>query len=355
MPTSATDRAAVAPVRLVFVEGGGAPRRWLLVDGDRVVDRGETLSSLPPAAATVLAVPGDEVAVHWLDLAEGLAPAQAAAAARLMLADATVEPLSAMHVAVGRAERGRTPAALVPEARMAEWMAAAAEAGLDPQAVVPAPLLLPAPESGFVRRPLNGLSDYRGPAAAFTLEPELAEAVVAGAPVETIDERTFESRLGPLVASPALDLRQGPFARRRQWQIDRRRTRRIAAFAVALALLSLAVQVATILSYTFAADRAQQEAEALAAGASGRGADSGPGFGAAASLVFEAVRGTPNAELARLEYRRDGTLIATVTTDSPATLAALQSRLEASGLAAIPGRRGTSGARTATELTVRPG
>ena len=40
-----------------------------------------------------LAVPGTEVAIHWLDLAGDLTPAQAAAAARLMLADASAEPL----------------------------------------------------------------------------------------------------------------------------------------------------------------------------------------------------------------------------------------------------------------------
>ena len=52
----------------------------------------------------MLAVPGERVAIHWLELAEGLAPAQAAAAARLMLADASAEPLADMHVAVGRPE-----------------------------------------------------------------------------------------------------------------------------------------------------------------------------------------------------------------------------------------------------------
>ena len=355
MPTSAADRAAGALTRLVFVDRSAAPGRWLLLDGDEVVGRGDASAPLPPAAATVLAVPGDEVTVHWLELAEGLAPAQAAAAARLMLADASAEPLSVLHVAVGRPEHGLTPAALVPSARMAEWMAGAAEAGLEPDAVVPAPLLLTAPDSGYARRELGTVSDYRGRAAAFTLEPELAEAVVGGAPVETVDAAAFESRLGPLVAAPALNLRQGPFARRRQWQLERTRVRRIAGFAIALALLTLVVQVATILAYTFAADRAQAEADALAAGTPARGEDSGPGFGAAAALLFGAVRATPNAELARLEYRADGTLVATVTTDSPATLAALQSRLEASGLTVTPGQRSNTGGRAATDLTLRTG
>ena len=90
------------------------------------------------------AVPGDEVAIHWLDLAEGLAPAQAAAAARLMLADASAAPLADMHVAVGRRENGLTPVALVPNARMAAWLAAWV-AG-DPDIV--AALALPAAPAG---------------------------------------------------------------------------------------------------------------------------------------------------------------------------------------------------------------
>lgn len=355
MPTSPTESAAAGPIRIVFVDEAGRLALWLLLDGDQVVERGDAAAGLPGAAGTLLAVPGDQVAIHWLELDGGLAPAQAAAAARLILAPASAEPLSEMHVAVGRGEGGRIPAALVPHRRMAGWMAAAAEAGLDPDSVVPAPLLLSPPESGFVRRDRGEVADYRGRAAAFSLEPALAEALVAGAPVETIDQAAFESRLGPLAAAPALDLRQGPFARRRQWRVERARIRRIALFAIALALLSLAVQVATIFSYTFAADRAQTEADSLSAGSNRSALDAGPGFGAAASVLFEAVRATPNAEVARIDYRPDGTLVATVTTDNPATLAALQERIAASGLSVVPGERSNVGGRTATELRIRAG
>src|SRR5688572_1502025 len=195
MPTSATDPG----IRLVFVDETGAPGRWLLLDGDTVAGRGNGAAPIPPAARTVLAVPGEHVAIHWLDLGEGLAPAQAAAAARLRLADASAEPLAEMHVAVGRAERGLAPAALVPAGRMEQWLAAAAAAGLDADAVVPAPLLLVAPEAGFYRRDHGALADYRGPNAAFAIEPELAEAVVGDSPTQSIGEAAFESRLGPLV------------------------------------------------------------------------------------------------------------------------------------------------------------
>ena len=113
------------------------------------------------------------------------------------------------------------------------------------------------------------------------------------------------------------------------------------------------MQVATILSYTFAADRLQAEADALAA-ARRAAADTRPGFGAAASVLFEAVRATPNVEIARIEYRPDGSLGATVMLDNPATFTALESRIEASGLSVRPGERRSDGGRPTADLIVGP-
>ncbi len=337
------DPAGAGETLLVFIGESGAAERWLLIDADMVTMRGD---GAPPVGAgrTILAVPGTQVAIHWLALAGDLAPAQAAAAARLMLAAESAEPLADMHVAVGTAEGGMTPAALVPNLRMAEWLAG----DIDPDAVIPLPLLLARPETGFVRRG----PDHRGPEAAFALEPDLAEALIAGAPVEEVDEARFEEKLAPLLAAPPLNLRQGAFARRRQWRIDRPRLRRITLFAIALALLSLVVQVATILSYTFAADRLEQQVSARSATAAGP--REGPGFAALAAILFDAVRSTPNAELSRLEYRPDASLAATVMADSPATLAALRTRLEASGLAIEAGAVRGAGGRQAVDLMLRP-
>ncbi len=353
MKTSATDPPAAAPLLIVFADETGRLGCWLLLDRDESAS-GEVAAGLPAGQArTVLVVPGEQVTLHWLELAEGLTGPQAAAAARLMLADASADPLADMHVAVGRAERGRTPVALAPAASMSAWLAAAASVALDPDLVTPSPMLLAPPDAGFVRRQVTTVWDYRGPAAAFAIEPELAGPLVGEASVDTIDEARFAAGLPALLAAPALDLRQGPFARRRQWRMEGRRLRRVAALAVALAGLSLAVQVATILSFTFAADRLEAEAAALA-GAPGAGADARPGFGAAAAILFEAVRATPNVELSRIDYRADGSLDATVMLDSPATFAALQARIEAGGLSVEPGERRSAGGRPTADLTVRP-
>jgi general secretion pathway protein L len=355
MPTSATEPAGGD--LLLFAERGTPAMLggWrLFVDGE-IWSRGEAGSEIPAARRVVLAVPGEEVSLHWLDLAEDLAPAQAAAAARLMLADASAEPLSAMHVAVGRAERGRTAAALVSAARIEDWLAAASLAGIDVDAIVPEPLLLAAPEAGFLRRDQGELADFRGQAAAFTLEPEFAEPLVGDAAVAKVDEGAFEAALAPQLAAPMVNLRQGPYARRRQLRVERRRLRRIALFAIVLAVLSLAVQIATILAYTYGADRLEAQAEALAPPAGPADPDLRPPFGAVAAALFAAVQATPQAEIFGLDYRADGTLVATVTADNPATLTALQERLAASGLSVTPGESRTAGGRMSSQLTLTAG
>lgn len=354
MPTSATEAASPEGSRLlVFVDEAGALNRWLLVGDGGVAARGDASSGLPDlpvGTPAILAVSGAAVSIHWLELAGDLTQAQAAAAARLMLADAVAAPLADMHVAVGRREQGLTPAAITPSALVAHWLSL----GLDPEAVIPEPLLLPPPESGFVRRDHGGLSDYRGPAAAFTIEPELAEALTGDAPVITIGEPAFEAGLPAVLAAPVLDLRQGAFARRRQWTVERTNLRRVALLALLLVALTLVVQIATLLSYAFAADEAEREAASLGAGRAGTSRPAGPGFGPVSAVLFDAIRSTPNVELTRLEYRGDGSLTATVLLDNPATLPALDARVEAGGLASEAGEIRSAGGRPTADLTVRP-
>ena len=299
-----------------------------------------------PGLRTALAVPGTEVAIHWLELAGDLTQAQAAAAARLLLADASAEPLADLHVAVGSAENGLIPVALVPLARMAEWVAS------DPDMIVPEPLLLLAPAEGLARRDRGGVADYRGLAAAFSVEPELAGLIVGDAPVSEVG-RGAVSRRGSRRCWPRRrsTLRQGAFARRRTWKLESGRLRRIGLYAAAFALLSLVVQLATIMRYSFAADRLEAEAAALG----GPGApEARPAFAALAAILFETVRATPNAELGRIDYRADGSLAATLLVDSPATLAAFRQRAEASGLRVEGGALTNAGGRPSAELVLRP-
>lgn len=334
---------------LVFLGEGGVPGSWRLIDGGAIVARGGGALLPDDAARAVLAVPGADVAIHWIELAQDLTQVQAAAAARLMLADMSAEPLSEMHVAVGRSEAGATPAALVPMRTMEVWLAAAEAVGIDADAIVPAPLLIAPPETGFVR---HGF-DHRAMLSAFALEPELAGAILGDAPVAELSDTDYEAGLPALAADPVLDLRQSAFARRRQWKLESGLGRRLAMLAAILILLTLAVPVAALILTNRSASRLEAEAAALARRPAG-GADSAPGFALVAPTLFDAVRATPNAELGRIDYRADGSLAATVLVDGPATLETLAARIEAAGFTVERGAVQSRNGRPAADLTVRP-
>ena len=325
MPTLPTDPEAGGDTLLRFADGGA-----------------ERLVPTPGPARIALAVPGTDVAIHWLDLAGDLTPAQAAAAARLMLADASAEPLGEMHVAAGRVENGLTAVALAPAALMQAWLAD----GLDPDLILPETLLLLPPAEGLKRRGL----DHRGLGLAFSVEPELAGLVAGDAAIEEVDDAAFEAGLSAALAEPLVNLRQGAFAKRRQWNVDRGSARRLILLVAALLAVSLILQIATIMRYSFDADRMEQETVAIGPGT---GSNS-PNFDLLAPILFEAVRSTPNLQLTRLEYRPDGSLGATVQVDSAATLAAFRARAEASGAVTEGGNLQSAGGQQSAEIVLRP-
>src|SRR3546814_15638162 len=64
---------------------------------------------------------------------------------------------------------------------------------------------------------------------------------------------------------PPVNLRQGAFAKRRQWKVEWPLVRRMAWLVAGILLLTLAIQVASIFRYTFAADALEAETAAVAA------------------------------------------------------------------------------------------
>ncbi|HEX8584182.1 MAG TPA: type II secretion system protein GspL [Allosphingosinicella sp.] len=358
---------------LFLAPKAGGVGGWLLLGEGAVAARGPGLEDLPPGVRlTAAVVPGEEVGLHWLDLPAGLAPAQAQAAARLLAAEISSQPLSEMHVAAGRdgAVGELRPVALVPVTAMERWLDTVRAAGIEPELVIPDTALLPAPETGFVRFDRGEIALWRAGEAAFALEPELAELVVGDAPVTEIDVLAFEAGLSAALERPLVNLRQGPFARRREWRMQGARWRRLLVLAAALALVTLFLQIAQIVVYTRAADRVQEETRRIAATALSRspgtaGASDlnrrlaelrggGVGFGAIAGAVFEAVKAVPNVELSSLTFGVDGALRISVRGDAPASLDGFAQRIEAGGFAVdrMPPR--SAEGRQAQDIIVRP-
>jgi general secretion pathway protein L len=315
---------------------------WVIADND-VAARGGPGDPLPdPPPERVIAVaPAAAVAIHSAELGT-LAPAQARAAARLLVAEASLAPIDSQHVAVGPPDGAERPVAIVAAARLAGWLDVLARHGLDPEAVLPAPLVLPRPEAGFVRAAIGAETVVRGTATGFAEDPDVAPLVLGDAPVAAVDG---EAALLAALAAPPLDLRQGPFARRNRFRIDWAHVRRLGWTGVAVATVTLLIGLVEIARLDAAADRATADAAAIAAAAAPGASPAmlearlaalrggGLGFTATAGALVAAVQATPNVELAALDFSSDGLLRATILAPGAADAEALRARLRAAGLA----------------------
>ncbi|MFL6843478.1 MAG: type II secretion system protein GspL [Allosphingosinicella sp.] len=356
---------------LVFLGRDGGLEGWLRLADGRVAARGADAGEAPRGDALVAIVPGEQVALHWLALPAGLSEAQATGAARLAAAELSAQPVAELHVAVGPDRDGERCVALAPAEAMQAWLATLAGSGLDPDRMLPETLLLPAPAEGLASSNAGSVFLYRGRSEAFAAEPELAGLLLAGREAVDLTPEDFEAGLATALAEAPVDLRQGPFGRRREWRVAPARLRRLALLTAMLLLASLAVQVAAIARYIFAADAAEAETRRIAqtalprsgavanpgAALQGRIAElrgGGAGFGATAGTVFAAVRDTANVELSALSFSPDGSLRTTVSADAPAAIDLLRQRIEDKGFAVEAGAPRAGGGRRIADLTVRP-
>jgi general secretion pathway protein L len=126
-------------------------------------------------------------------------------------------------------------------------------------------MLLMPPGEGLVcyRGPGDeaGAPDYRGRARASRSRDELAALVVGDADVTEIGDDVREAGFGPALADPAVNLRQGLFARKREVVIDAARVRWLVTLGLILLIVSLLIQIATIIRTTWAADHYEAEAK----------------------------------------------------------------------------------------------
>jgi hypothetical protein len=104
----------------------------------------------------------------------------------------------------GRRENGLTAIAVTPAARVAAWLATARERAVEPEVILPAPMLLMPPGEGLVcyrgAEEEAGAPDYRGTARAFSIEDDLAELVLRDAHVARL--ATMSARQVSVLCSP---------------------------------------------------------------------------------------------------------------------------------------------------------
>lgn len=346
------------------------PWRWWRVERDAVVAEGEGLPASDPEALVVAVAPADAVTLHWADL-PARSPAQAVAAARIVVADAVATPASELHVAIGPEREGERAIAVVAPGRMAAWLARLAADGIDPAAVVPAPLLLPEPEEGYVRADVAGQPVVRGRTSGWADEARLTELVTAGSAPETLPRDTVRAAAAAALAAIPLDLRQGPFARRKRRAIDWPLVRRLAMLVGLILLTTLAIDVVRIARYSFGADTLEARAETVARQGLPRGTGEGDsarmladrlarlrgpgeGFSATAAAVFQIVQASPGSEVTALQFDPNGSMRVTLSTAGEAEANAIKAKLERAGFAVTASVFQSSGGRLTGEMTVAP-
>jgi len=354
---------------LLFLPAGETGFRWMRVADARVVGEGE---GIPEATDDdmIAVAPADAVTLHWAEL-PSRSPAQATAAARLLAAEASASPLAELHVAVGDEGASDRPIGVVGVATMRDWLRMLAEAGVDPVAMIPAPMLLPRPEEGYARADLAGSGVVRGTSSGFADEARLTELITGGTAPTTIDRDTLEAAIVAGVAAPTLDLRQGPFARRRQFALDWALIRRLALLSLTILAVTLAISLVRIAKYSFGADALEAEADTVAVAGlprgetvvdAGRQLDErlsrvrGPGLGftTTTAAVFAAVRATPGTEVTGLDFQANGDLRLSVAVEREALATDLKRALEAAGFTVRAGVFQAAAGRVTGELTVSP-
>lgn len=353
---------------VVFADG-----HWLrIVAGDILARADDVAAALPQVEGerTVAIVPAADAIIRTIDLPE-LADLQAQGASRLALADVSVLPPEALQVAVGAADaEGKRLAVGVPASRLVALLAAWGEAGLDPDHLIAAPLLLARPETGFARGDLGSEIVVRGTETAFADDAVLTPLIAGDSAVETLDLAALEAGLVAAVEFPEADLRHGPFAKRRRWPVDVARLRRYAVMLLTIGALILTAQLVTIVRLNARASAIEAEtlvqatailppgttvsdavlqSEARLAAMQGAGA----GFDALAAAIGAAVNATPNVELGSMTFDGDGGLRATVRAANAADLSAVESKLASSGLRVVPGPIVASQGRPYRDITVR--
>jgi general secretion pathway protein L len=311
------------------------------------------------------------VTLHWAEL-PSRSLAQATAAARLLAADASAAPAGELHVAVGAdGDGGERPIGVVGTAAMQRWLDLLAALGVDPVAMIPAPMLLPRPEEGYVRADVGGHGVVRGRTSGFADEARLTELVTAGSPPVTLDRGALDAALAAAAISPALDLRQGMFARRRRFAIDWRLVRRLVVLGTAIIGVTLAIGLVRLAKYSFAADALEARADALAATglprgetitdadrqlAERRGRVIGPGLGfsTTTAAVFAAVRGVAGTEMTGLDFTDNGAMRLSVSVEREALATDLKRALERAGFRVQASVFQSAAGRVTGELTVTP-
>ncbi|MET0248792.1 MAG: type II secretion system protein GspL [Sphingobium sp.] len=347
------------------IVGRGVGANWLAASG---------LAALPDKTTIMLLPPPAQVALHWA-VHPDMPVRQARAAARVAVLAAALAPADQLFAVTDRNEDPARPhiVALAARADMQHWLLWAQHHGLDPDIIVPPPLLLPEPEDGpessFVRGEIGGTAILRGRDIAFVNETGLA-LLRGEAPVRDIAPDAIETAMLAALARPPLDMRQGDFAKRVRRPVDVQILRRIALWCGLILLASLSIALIGIgkawwaardldeQSVVIARQVLPQATDAVAAEAeldarlAARGAG-GRGFTAPAAALLASIQDVPGVSLTSLSRDPDGTVRAALTGARVEDVNGVLVALQAAGFTVSVTSSQDPGGRTLADIMVR--
>lgn len=330
--------------------GGGIQHWWAVADG-KVTERGSDggwAALLGEGADAIALVPAADAPVRWLEL-PGLTPPQAAAAARLQLADAALGDAMDQHVAAGSvSDDGVVPVAAVARSAMDGWLAQLALAEVQPRALVPVTAIVPAPAEGqATRAAIGGETLLRTAALCAEADAVIDPMRLSGLRLETADDAAVAGWLAGLAGHVPLDLLTGAYALRRKSALSPEMRKWLVRLTAALAVLTLAVPLvqAVQLARSTSAANARSVAAAAAVGAKGDDAAAaeaaldamlarrggGPlALSAPLGGLYQSLQDYPAVAVRSLAHGSDGTLSVTLAAprieDVNGALKALQAR-----------------------------
>ena len=363
---------------LYLPETDDAQPRWTRVVDDVAIQSGTGanwlmacgISALPDDNRVMLVPPGGQVTLHWISHPD-LPARQGRAAARLTAMASGVVMADQLVAATDENDDPARPhmVAVAGRADMQHWLLWAQHHGLDPDMIVPAPLLLPEPEDGFARGIVGDALVWRGVDMAMPDDMAMAE-LIGDARVVEVAPATVEGLAIAALKQPPVNLRQGDYAKRVRRQMDGQALGRIALWCGIILLIGLLITLTGIVKNHREASRLDAQSVTLAQqilpGASdaeqaltemegqlaARGAG-GRAFTAPVAALMTAMQDAPGVSLTSLSRDPDGMIRATLAAAKADDINLVLLAIQAAGFTITATPSQDPGGRTLADITVQ--
>jgi len=303
----------------------------------------------------------------WLSLPD-LEPRQAEGVAKVR---AFEQSLGAVHAVARHIDAGDVVTATIDSNVLETGLGILQARGLNPDVVIPFGLIVPSDRQHVVRAELGDSIVLRGTHFAVPDEPVFRDMLVGDTPIADMDRAALSEALVQASVNPALNLREGLFAKREPRMIATPAQRawilRLLGFCI---LATLLLGVAAFTKYSLATsaenDRALAaarkinpaigditQAETQLSAALQQKGVAGGRFTPLSAGLWRAVQASPNVSVRELRFGRDGILNAVLSAPEAGSINKVLIAVQRDGFrVTATSRQDTTGA-TLVDLTMR--